>query len=434
MKALTNLLLTIFVLFISLIGLVGCGSSSSTEGNFLVNIGLGTDDDEPSGTIIVWHAALDTEAELLTNLFTAYSQLYPKVTVLQQRYIMENNDDGEVFLRMLQQYRDAVEKGFGPDIVIMPHALIPDLVEDTEPPLHQPYIQNITPYRINTSNYLPQLLNQVRYKGQLYGVPLALYTQILLYNRDAIDTPPPTLNELRTLVEDGHNVGMVSQLDHLMWGVDLFGGQILDDEGRVVLDEGDGFEQWFNWLNESGFIFSTNQQDLMQAFANREIDFLLLFSGDIPALRNLLPEDEQDRLGAVNLPAHSGRPARALTFTPVMMFNPASSANSTAVSVGLAEFLTMRRQQLQLAREVETFVSMNKEAQLNAQLLPIAATLNKQAQSVITYPLGYGSRSGAIWFYASENRIVERILADELDPADAARDISQAINQLFGYE
>jgi multiple sugar transport system substrate-binding protein len=61
-------------------------------------------------------------------------------------------------------------------------------------------IEPLTDYNFSTSDFIPSVLNQMKYKGKLYAAPIAVQEYKLLYNKKlfaaaGITTPPTTMDE-----------------------------------------------------------------------------------------------------------------------------------------------------------------------------------------------------------------------------------------------
>ena len=90
----------------------------------------------------------------------------------------------------LTKYPLAAQSGRGPDIVQFPHDRLGSFAA---PNLLAPQPASV---KVDTSAYLPVGVQASTYKGHLYGVPIALETTFLFYNKAMVPTPPKTWTAL----------------------------------------------------------------------------------------------------------------------------------------------------------------------------------------------------------------------------------------------
>jgi multiple sugar transport system substrate-binding protein len=110
-------------------------------------------------------------------------------------------------------------------------------------------------------DFLPGDLQGSFYEGHLYRIPLRSDAGVLFYRRDLITDPPETFAELTELAQahldpptlygfafqGSQYEGLVCTFLEILWG---HGGDVLDDTGRVVLDEPEAI-QALEWLVET---------------------------------------------------------------------------------------------------------------------------------------------------------------------------------------
>lgn len=114
---------------------------------------------------------------------------------------------------------------------------------------------------VDTDEFYPQALSEMRYDGKLYGLPLLVDNRSLVYNKklfsDAGLTPPTTWEELKTdaeklTVEKG---GKLQQSGFMLNDPGLFsmwlqqaGGELLNDDGtKTAFDSPEGVEVLDFW-------------------------------------------------------------------------------------------------------------------------------------------------------------------------------------------
>lgn len=188
--------------------------------------------------------------------------------------------------------------------------------------------------------FWPGGLEAMRVQGSLYGIPLNLNVNALYYNRRLVSEPAQTLEDLRSQAGDGVPVTLDTRFFHAFWGVGAFGGQLFDQEYRVVLDQG-GFAEWLAWLRESrdvyGIRLSDDGDQLREWFMNGQSAYYVGGPQELAELRRALGDDV---LGVAVLP--SGPGGDATPFAQVRGFVYRESAGDALVNLArtFARFAT----------------------------------------------------------------------------------------------
>ena len=402
-------LVLIVTLFLS-----SCGSSS-----------LDTET-QKQGNILVWHNLSGKAGEVLQSIFAQYSALHPQVTIIPEYIESENSfePDSTINKRFIEQ----AQAGLGPDLLISLDINIPFFVDSDT-------ISHLQEGEIKPSLYLPQALERVRYQGKLYGVPWATSTQFLCYNKDLVTEPATTLKTLEKEAKAGRKIAFPSTLLRMFWGVKLFGGQLLDAQGRLVLNQ-EGFIEWLEWLrevyNQPNFIFSEDIKELREAFVAGKLAYYVCFSSEVLELNAAMGVD---KLGVTSLPTRAEQSATPLLFTFVMLFNQASSAAGRELALDLAKFMTNVQQQKKLTVETQALIATNVQVKLDSSLFPTQAALLSESRSSIAIPLEYFYQAFTIvgtGKYA--DRLYNQVLQGEIEPTEAAIKLTQKLNRILGLE
>ncbi len=381
------------------------------------------------GEILVW-AEMPfqlTEAQsikyqkLLQNDIEEFSQLYPQIQVL-----LEFFPSGQSW----EPFELQVKRGAGPDLLLSSSTI------KTLKLIKIGALRALEESEVEESRFRSEGLKPLRYQGKLYGLPMSFRTKVLCYNKNHVKELPRNLAELIEQARDGYSVGVHSGFSETFWGIGVFGSQLFDARGRVILAEegvwAKGWAKWMKWLkkaqNEPNFILSKNPEVLQQAFVEGKITYLICPSDWILYFSEALGKD---KLGATLLPGETNQPASPILWTAILLFNQASSPNQTRLALKLADFLTNVEQQTQAEIEVPIIPS-NKNVTLNRELFPIRATLLDQAQSGIAFPLDDAEKLKAIKDYGDIFYL--KVLAGEITPDEAAAQLTQIINRQFGSE
>jgi maltose-binding protein MalE len=84
-----------------------------------------------------------------------------------------------------------------------------------------------------------------QYRGQQFGIPLALAPRAMYYNKSIVSSPPTTLDELLQEAAAGHSVAFVPRFTEAHWGIQAFGDGLFDDQARFTLAESGFSEVYF---------------------------------------------------------------------------------------------------------------------------------------------------------------------------------------------
>ena len=215
------------------------------------------------GRILIWHAWSEAEDEALNQAISAFTNLHPDVTVRIQRFTSRTE--------MEMQFDIAVTTGLGPDLIILPIDKLSSLAERGAIDHIERYMDEDTRAR-----YTERVLQLVRYGDRTYGLPMALNTMGLYYNRDLVGTPVNTLEGLLDQANQDTNILLPTNFYDAAWGIQAFGGELFNQEGMVILDQG-GFANWLAWLREArsapGMIQDNNRDVLRQRFMAGEAGY-----------------------------------------------------------------------------------------------------------------------------------------------------------------
>ena len=379
-----------------------------------------------TGRLVIWFSLpesklsevqVDRVKKAATGNVKLFNQLYPDVDV-----VLEWKHEAT----MVEEFGQLVEKGLGPDIVYTTFSNLPILIQ-------RGIVRNLNQFRnqLELSKFRSEALVQVNYQGNIYGLPLDLTTQVLCYNKNKVKELPQTLSELRTQANQGYSVGMQSSFPFTFWGIQAFGGQLLDAQERIILAQLGSWAQWMEWLKtvkeEPNFILNEDSLALQKAFLEGNLAYMTCFSPQIPYLREALG---QNRLGVTLLPGTENYPAGSPLRTNVLVFSSASSPAQTQLALRLSRFMTNTEQQRLFTAEFPGFIPANKDATIDRRLFPIQGILQEQSKTGIAISLDEGEKINAIVNYGNE--LYFKVLAGEITPDAAVSLIIDMINTRFG--
>lgn len=292
---------------------------------------------ETKTEVTFWHAYGTGSAEevALAKVLEAAATDLPqyKINVLQVP-----------FQDIFNKYRTDVAAGGGPDMFIAPND---DLGNDARAGL----IADITELaKGKLGDYTPLSVEGMSVNGKLYGIPESLKAVVFWYNKDMLPTPPATTDELKALMEGGTEVAISYGCYHHFGFFNAFGGQVFDDNWKVVADSNSGVSDAMAYLNDLYQISKTN------SWPKNDSDGLAPFSeGKAAAITNgnwAMGDYKKalgDKLGVAPLPAGPSGPATPFLGVDGFYFNPNSANMAAALDVAL--YLTGAKAQTAMMNE-----------------------------------------------------------------------------------
>lgn len=110
--------------------------------------------------------------------------------------------------------------GTGPDVITMPHDQVGTAV-----------VQGLlAPLKVDKavlSTFTGPAIKALTYKGQLYGLPKAVETVVMIYNKDLVPTLPKTLDDMYKLSKKARsegNYGLLAKWDELYYSFGIIAG------------------------------------------------------------------------------------------------------------------------------------------------------------------------------------------------------------------
>ncbi len=376
------------------------------------------------GRVLLWHAWPEPKAAALTAALTRFQALYPEVVVKQQAFATS--------AELLNQFQIAAAAGLGPDLILAPSQWIRPLQEAD-------LLANIAATLPSTTidRFWPAARTAMRYQGGIYGLPLAVDTMVLYYDRRLVEQPPATLDELLAAATAGQIVELSTSFVDAFWGVQAFGGQLFDSDGRVILDQG-GFAEWLAWLETAratpDMILEGNRAALLERFIAGGVAYYVGPTNEYDAIlagrttdTTAPAADNQAviaQIGVAALPGGPVLPAGPFLQTQGLFFSNASSVNQRVLALTLAQFITSAEQQTTLMRTTG-LIPANRRVQVNASLEPVIAAILAQVRTAAPLPnsplLDEVFRRG--------DSAYSQVLEGEVDPVTAAANLAAALNE-----
>lgn len=382
---------------------------------FLLSCGAGMAESSVlEGRILLWHAWQGTEADTLNSLIEKFHDIYPGITVVSSSYAPDELE---------AQFRDKSSQGLGPDLLIGEQMWIPALADEL-------LIQPMDETNIDPERYLSSALTTLRYQGKLYGVPLSVQTWGLYYNKRMIGAEPPhTLDALLEQAEGGVKVAINTNFADAFWGIQAFGGRLMDENGRVVLNQG-GFTNWLDWLveaqNAPNIILSSDNEMLETLFRQGQVAY---YVGRSTKLHDFQETFGEEHIGVAPLPSGPTDLAGPFLEAEPLLLSSASSPVQTKRALLLIEFLTNIEQQRKLAQQTGR-IPANPQVRIDRRVSPAVAGFVEQSKSVAPLLLIPQTFDAIVMGQDAYVQTLEGMLGS----VEAANRLTEHVNSKYGFE
>lgn len=369
---------------------------------------------ELSGVVNLWHGWGQEEAVILNQVITSFIDSHPNATVRATAIEPQ---------QLRSRFEQSAISGLGPDLLLGPSNWILPLADAG---LIRPIESQVPPAL--WERYLPEAVETVRYQGSMYGLPESLRLLGLYYNKRLVDTPPITLDALVEEANQGKRVGMSPTFVDTFWGIQAFGGQLFDENERVVLDNG-GLANWLAWLKTTldtpNIVLDKDAQTLTTFFSDGELAYLVAGSWMRKPLQAAVGEDS---LGVAPLPSGPIKEAGPFLETNVLMFSIASSSRQQELAVALATFITNAEQQTLLMRRAGR-IPTNNNVRNNPSIDPLAYAFRAQARSAVPFRNSQNMEAVLNLGDSAFNRALQGVE----EPIVVASELTNAINEANGF-
>lgn len=365
-----------------------------------------------SGNILLWHDETINEAQAQQTVRN-YQQINPDVNIIVEIVRKE-----ELLKRFLQQFR----AGLSPNILLVDYDLMFEFIRVNS-------LMAIDPKIINLGDILPTALTQVTYQDKVYGIPGAIFTQVLCYNKNKVNKNqlPQNLDDILSQAKGGYTFGIPSSFQDTFWGIQIFGGEIFDNQGRFSLKSG-SWAAWMTWLQLAktipNVILSSSIVALEKSFIEGNLDY---FVCDASSIFNLKKALVKDNLGVTILPGQPEHPAGPLLYSKVLVIPNNFSSRQTAITLDFARFITNKQQQQRGAMDIGSFIPPNKTIRLDRRLFPIQATLEEQARNAVAIPLRDIPQAEII--FPIGETLYQQILEGTISPKEGGEQLLQLSRQ-----
>jgi len=366
------------------------------------------------GKIVFWHSWAGADGDALAALLLALKEKHPNVQV--DTLFVAYND-------LPQSYAEAVQAGGGPDLVLTANWWLGDMVAAE---VAQPLDDLIPAAALDA--YWPASLDSLRWNGKLYGLPINVELISLFYNRSLVASAqlPTTMAQLLTLARANpqQGIGLYASLYHLYWGFPAYGAQFFNEQGQVVLDQGNGAADYLTWLatlnKTNGSYVDEDYAMLLDRFKKGEFAFLVDGPWSIADLQGALGAN----LAVAQLPAGPAGPAQPWLSADGLFINPSASADQQRLALAVAQAFT-NAESGQILVERARRLSANRTVQVSD---PLLQGFMQQASSAHAIPMIPEMKE--VWGYGGD--LLLRVLAGDEDPAGVVTEATTLINEANG--
>ncbi|NOK59350.1 MAG: extracellular solute-binding protein [Chloroflexi bacterium AL-W] len=360
-----------------------------------------------SGDITLWHAygSGGAEEKVLGQLIENAQAEFPdaNITVL-----------AIPFDQLFNKFETEAATGGGPDVFVAPND---SLVRQVEAGLLMP-LDDMLAGQLDSAS--PVAIEGSTVNGELYAVPQSLKAVGLFYNKEAVETPPTTTDELLEAVQNGATLGLNQNAYHSFGFFVGFGGELMNEEGVCIADQG-GFTEAMEYLvelKEAGAQFFTDGGAAANAFQTGDLDMLV----DGPWNTGNFAETLSDNLGVAPVPAGPAGPAGPLTGVDGFYINV--SAQNPEGAVALAQFLT-NPDSMQLYIDEAGHVPTDSTLEISDEV-----TQGFADSALNGYPRPQKIELDNFW--TAFDNMVSQVMEGQATPADAVAEACSTMNQANG--
>ncbi len=367
------------------------------------------------GRIVLWHSWAEADGDALAEILADFQRANPEVTV-DTLFV--------AYPDLAQSYADAVAGGSGPDLLLAPTWWLGDLVNAG---VVAPLDDLISP--ADLARFAPAAVDSLRRDGQLFGLPVSFELVSLFVNRSLADpmAAPATTEALLAQAQQAPalGVGLYNNLYHLYWGIPAYGGQLFNDSGAVVLDQGGdtaGYLSWLRALSQTpGSYVDTDYGMLLDRFKKGEFAYFVDGPWSIGELRAALG----DSLAVVPLPAGPAGPASPWLQAEGLFLNPRLPEEQRALALAFAGHLTSAESGATLAKIADR-LSANRNVAITDN--PILAGFMAQADTA--QPLPGLSEMDEVWGYGGD--MITKVVDGDADPVTTVAETAALLNDVNG--
>lgn len=398
-----------------LVNLLGCSRPLASQ--------VMLSDAHVTGPLLVWHSWPEPESAVIHGLLNDFMRIHPRVTIVSEYVSIEQLEN---------EFVTQNAAGLGPDMIIGADLkFIHEIVEED-------LLYNLAATDVMTNMLLAHTVDALTLDDHLYGIPFAAYTNVLFYNRALVEHPVSTLDALLEEARAGLSIAIPTDFYHAYWGVRAFDGQLIDEDGKIIIDE--KVAEWLHWLvdaQKDGVLLSSDYNELRRFFVEGNAAYFIGDSSELPHLQEFLGEEG---VGIALLPhraveedAELGMDDRlALPLAPgsfleleVIVVNKISAQKKLAVEV--IDFFVNQTHQREIAQSDFGQIPVNRTVRIDPRFSPNESVLIRQSASGVVIPLKDTEIEAALTLIGTD--IFNQVLEGVLSPEDAVDLLRQGVKE-----
>ena len=330
----------------------------------------------------------------------------------------------------VDEIADQTRSGFGPDLLITDSDTALELYRRklTDP------IQVSPEDRADTPSYLFDLVTAE--DGQLVGRPVNQFVQLACFNKEQMEVPPETLEDMEKESES-NNFGMALQLKDLFWSAEAFDAGYAMEAALAKRppdpDRQSKVTQWLHWLESASYQqnirFLNDQRSLRKALISGELDWITCWSSSLRELR----EQMKDKLALAPLPKGPSTKLKAATKLQVWSLGRNSSGTQREKALVMIDFITKPWAQKTYALAGRNSLPVNqKAAKIVASKIPGGtAALVMYAQESIKEKAAKGQSKARVFRDPARYQEISDALMDTIydirSPEESTKDIIKSL-------
>lgn len=360
-----------------------------------------------SGDVLLWYAADEADARVLTTMLADYEMDEPDINVVAVSIPVDE---------LAGQYATAASQGLGPDIVL-------SSAENIHVWASTGVIRQIDPADFNDL-VRPIAQQATYYRQQSYGVPLAVNPLVLYYNTTQINEAAQTLDVWLDQARNGQRILLHNHPESLFWGVKTFGGTLMDTEGNITLTPRPLIE-WLNWLQttQSGgdLVLSRDLKLLQERFLAGEAAYM---TGD----SRFILQASTTLTGTIRMaPLPAGQEkSGSLVEVETFMINRHAEARQVAIATHLIRYLTNAEQSATWLRETGR-IPANQEVRIDQRLYPLLSP----ATGGVDAGIPYTNDIDLIMLHELSNPLFADVLSGNSEPQDAVCEFGRRLREAY---
>jgi multiple sugar transport system substrate-binding protein len=389
----------------------------------------------PYGDVLtISGSALGREADVLRAQVSRFGALHPDLTI----DIRPTPDSADERHQLFVQWLNA-------------HAAEPDVLQLdvvwTAEFAAAGWIRDLAALEPELPDFFPATVAAVRWNERAYAIPWFVDVGMLYWRTDLMEAPPRTFDELGRQASQARAAGLVPY--GFVWQgaryeglvtvfleyLEGFGGRILDDRGRVVVDSDAAVRALTEMRNEltpervvPSSVLTWQEEQVRFTFQNGQAAFMRNWPYAASLLADAGQSDVAGRFAVAGMPSgDGGRPGAALGGSELAV-NAFSSHPAEAEA--LVRFLTAPEQMLERARllgqlPARRSLYVDREEMRGLPIDPLTArTIVEHAVPRPVTPV-YAELSEILQIH------LHRVLSGQQEPGDGLREAASAIRNLL---